>query len=216
MNTFKILLATAALTLAARAADAGGCSSCPKCGTKVCKVTWEEKTETNHCYKVECEDICIKPFRLPWQMCCEPGCGEVRTVAVLKKVDYECKSCGCNWEVTCVGNNCGGGSPCGGGCTDCAAGTSDFAKESAPRKRATARFALLSLFTRKASPAHERQNSQPSAPPLPSVTAAQALHTAASGEPTLRTLPSTTATGPNHSAQCAEYFNPIRGSTEPK
>lgn len=108
MKSLKMLLSIIVLVGITHAARGGDCTCCPSCGHKVCRVRFEEQTVDKHCYKVECEDICVPQYRLPWQMCCKPKCARVKTVKVLKKHDYECKKCGCVWEVFCVGKaRCG-------------------------------------------------------------------------------------------------------------
>ena len=102
-----IVLASAALLLAALAAPllAGPkhCHTCPQCASKVCVAVPETVKEKRHCWKVECKEICIPKFRWPWQACCTPQCGKVKTVKVLKKVEYECEHCGYQWEIKTVG-----------------------------------------------------------------------------------------------------------------
>lgn len=77
---------------------------CPECGhDKICCPTPEVKKEQKHCYEVECKDVCIPCFKGPCAPCCEPPrCGRVRTVKVLKKVEYECERCGYVWNIKCV------------------------------------------------------------------------------------------------------------------
>ena len=158
MSTIKTLLAITALTIAAQAAPAGDC--CPDCGVKVCKATWEKTKEKKHCYEIECKDICIPKYRLPWQMCCDPECGRVRTISVMKKVDYECESCGCQWEVVCVGNDCCGG--CEGGCADSVAGRTDRVKNTEWPENSSANFSppALTMSLRTNSPADAEKNAQ--------------------------------------------------------
>lgn len=81
----------------------GPCKTCPDCGCKVCVAEPEIVKEKKHCWNVECKDICIPHFKWPWESCCTPPkCGRVKTVKVLKKVEYECEKCGCKWHVTQV------------------------------------------------------------------------------------------------------------------
>lgn len=82
------------------------CNSCPKCQYKVCEPSPEVKQEKKTTYDFECKEICIPGIRWPWQPCCEPSCGKVRTVKVLKKYEQVCEKCGTKWTVT----DCG---PCG-------------------------------------------------------------------------------------------------------
>jgi hypothetical protein len=82
---------------------------CPTCGCKVCQPVPGTVKEKKHCWEVECKEICIPLARLPWEPCCAaPKCGKVKTVKVLKKIDYECEKCGYKWEVLSAG--C---APCG-------------------------------------------------------------------------------------------------------
>jgi hypothetical protein len=52
----------------------------------VCKVVPNEKT----CYEVVCKQICIPAIRFPWDKCCTPKCGKVRTVHRLATRTYQC------------------------------------------------------------------------------------------------------------------------------
>jgi hypothetical protein len=94
-------LVLAALLIGPFAAFAGvGHDCCPDCGNAVCVPTIETVKQKKHYWEVECKQICIPHIRWPWQSCCEPPkCGRVKTVSVLKKVEYECEKCGCKWEV---------------------------------------------------------------------------------------------------------------------
>lgn len=111
-NVLQSIGAVAVLAMSAGTANAFHCNCCPDCGKKVCIATPEEITVDRHCYKVECKEICIPKYQLPWKKCCKPQCGRARTINVLKKVDYECKACGCKWEAVCVVPTCGGASAC--------------------------------------------------------------------------------------------------------
>ena len=83
---------------------AGHC--CPECHA-ICVPTPEQQTEKKHCWQVECRAVCIPAIKWPWQPCCEePKCGKVRTVKVLKKVEYQCEHCGYKWEVRSAGCQC--------------------------------------------------------------------------------------------------------------
>ena len=107
MNILKSILVVTALLITTRAALARNCTCCPDCNKKVCVATPEETTVDRHCYEVKCKEICIPKFQLPWAKtnCCRPKCGRVRTIHVLIKVDYECKACGCTWEIVDVQSN---------------------------------------------------------------------------------------------------------------
>jgi len=79
---------------------------CPRCD-KVCCPTPEMIKEKKHCWQVECKEICIPAIKGPFAPCCEaPKCGHVRTVKVLKKVEYECEHCGYKWNVFSKGCDC--------------------------------------------------------------------------------------------------------------
>lgn len=104
-NGLLPLLLVALLASVCAWAGDRGCNSCPKCQHKVCEPSPEVKKEKKTCYDFECKDICIPGIRWPWQPCCEPSCGKVRTVKVLKKFEYECEHCGTKWSIV----NCG---PC--------------------------------------------------------------------------------------------------------
>jgi hypothetical protein len=86
-------------------ARAGGIQGhgCPECGCAVCRPVQVPVKEKQHCWEVECKQICIPAVRWPWESCCEPPrCGKVKTVKVLKKVEYECTKCGYKWEIQAV------------------------------------------------------------------------------------------------------------------
>jgi hypothetical protein len=85
-------------------ARAGGIQGhgCPECGCAVCHPVQVPVKEKQHCWEVECKQICIPAVRWPWEKCCEPRCGKVKTVKVLKRVDYECTKCGYKWEIQAV------------------------------------------------------------------------------------------------------------------
>jgi hypothetical protein len=128
MNTLKrTTLALVALAFLAQVASADCC--CPSCGEKVCRIEAKTETVTKKCYQVECKEICIPKIKFcwPWQRGAKSGCGDadctdadctdgncsscsetarcgkVKTVKVLKKVDYECKKCGYDWKIYDVG-----------------------------------------------------------------------------------------------------------------
>jgi hypothetical protein len=85
------------------------CETCPQCDNKVCVPTPETTKVKKYCWEIECKDICIPKFKWPWECCCDaPECGQVKTVKVLKKVEYECEECGYKWEIKSVGCGCVG------------------------------------------------------------------------------------------------------------
>ncbi|REJ65432.1 MAG: hypothetical protein DWQ31_18235 [Planctomycetota bacterium] len=106
MKTIAYKLAVAVLLLPAAIAIAGECYDCPDCGAKICRPVEVEKEEKKHGYEVEHKEICVPSFCWPWQKCCKPKCGKVKTVKVLKKVEYKCKVCGCKWELQKVDCGC--------------------------------------------------------------------------------------------------------------
>lgn len=83
------------------------CNTCPQCDNKICVAQPETTKQKKHCWEVECKDICIPRFKWPWE-CCDvpPRCGQVKTVKVLKKKEYECEKCGYKWEVKTVDCDC--------------------------------------------------------------------------------------------------------------
>lgn len=92
-------------SLALAAHRRGHC--CPDCGHKTCCPTPVTIKEKKHCFEVECKDVCIPAVKGPFAPCCEPPpCGRVRTVNVLKKVEYECERCGYKWHVSTVQGCC--------------------------------------------------------------------------------------------------------------
>jgi hypothetical protein len=105
-----LLVAISLSSTAAFALGLGhGGDCCPDCGCKVCQPKQEVIKEKKHCWDVQCKDICIPKAKWPWQSCCEPGCAKVKTIKVLKRVEYECEKCGTKWEVVgcgCPNGNC--------------------------------------------------------------------------------------------------------------
>lgn len=101
MNAWRSIAAVALLTIIAGNGLAGrGHFCCPDCGCTVCVPEPTLLKTKQHCFEVECKDICIPAVRGPCAPCCqEPACGRVRTVKVLKKVEYECQHCGYKWQV---------------------------------------------------------------------------------------------------------------------
>ena len=132
MIRLKILLAAAALAFTAQAAVAGDRCCCPGCGKVVCVATCEPHAVDKYCYVVDRKHICIPRFRWPWQMCCRPKCSQVRTVNVLRKVDYECEHCGWVWKVMCVGKPCCGASGCAAGSIENADGSEEIPADTGP------------------------------------------------------------------------------------
>lgn len=116
------------------------CPACPKCSHKICTVTVEKTKEKNHCFNVECKEICVPKITLPCWMdaipffkckdqscgcgdkcptkqCCDaPRCGYVKVVKVLKKHEYECDSCGYKWNIEAPCNACQSGACQTGAC----------------------------------------------------------------------------------------------------
>jgi hypothetical protein len=89
-------------TLALAGRHGGDC--CPDCGHKVCQPKQETIKEKKSCWDVVCKDICIPKAKWPWESCCQPQCARVKTVKVLKKVEYECEKCRTKWEVVACGS----------------------------------------------------------------------------------------------------------------
>lgn len=86
-------------------ADPGVC--CPECEqcfvpppSEFCQLKISNGKEKRECYEVEYKSICIPKVIPPWKRdCCEPLCGEVRSVKVLKRKSYECPRCEYEWSV---------------------------------------------------------------------------------------------------------------------
>ncbi len=96
-----IALVAIPLAVAAASPIQGRC--CPTCGHAVCCPQPELVKEQRYCWRVECKTICVPAIRWPWQHCCEPpACGRIKTVKVLKKVEYECQRCGYKWAAGSV------------------------------------------------------------------------------------------------------------------
>lgn len=105
LATGLLLVHAAAGLLAAGGIQGRGC---PECGCAVCRSVEALVKEKKHRWEVETRQICIPAVRWPWEKCCEPRCGQVKTIKVLKRVDYECTKCGYKWEIQAVD-----GCPCG-------------------------------------------------------------------------------------------------------
>ena len=91
---------------------AGRCCGGPRC---VGKAEWVDVEE--HCWKIECEDICVPAVRFPW----EHG-GNKLTLFSLFRCKKSCGKSGCT-DVSCDGGcsaapTCGCAGPCQG-CADC-------------------------------------------------------------------------------------------------
>ena len=101
MNLLRKMFPLVAVVLLTRGAIAGGHDKgcCPTCGDKVCTPTRVEKKVKKYHYEVECKDICIPGITLPWSKNCTPKSGRVIRVKVFKKKEFECKACGCKWEI---------------------------------------------------------------------------------------------------------------------
>jgi len=93
MRAFSVVLVFALVNLynvAAFGAErecAAPCIPLPK----TCCVTMEMQKVTKSCWEIEHREVCIPAIRFPWSKCCEPRCGRVRTVHVLKKKEWECQ-----------------------------------------------------------------------------------------------------------------------------
>lgn len=121
-----------------------GCLSSCYDSEKICCPQLETKTIEKSSFEIECKDICIPAVRFPWSKCCEPRCGRVRTVRVLKKKTIKLEQCGYEWKIQ-------GG--CATGCGQCAACTKALAapsQEPAPLPPAPAAEAFAPLeFNRR-------------------------------------------------------------------
>ncbi|HEX5105394.1 MAG TPA: hypothetical protein VFV87_16360 [Pirellulaceae bacterium] len=103
-----VLLAAGSLAVTASAGGIIQGHNCPHCGHhQPCPAVPVTIKEKKHCWQVECKNFCIPPIKWPWDHCCEPGCGKVKTVKVLKKIEYECARCGYEWEAPSVCCECG-------------------------------------------------------------------------------------------------------------
>jgi hypothetical protein len=91
-----------AILMPSAATRAGGHGpACPECDCAICQPVATTLKEKEHTWQIECKQICIPVPRL-WDKCCEPPCGKVKTVKVLKKVEYECSKCGYKWEIRAI------------------------------------------------------------------------------------------------------------------
>jgi hypothetical protein len=105
--TLAVLLGTCISSATAFGGLHGHGHCCPQCDA-ICVPVPEVQKEKHHCFEVECKTICIPAIKWPWQSCCEPPrCGKVKTVKVLKRVEYECEHCGYKWEVQSACGKCG-------------------------------------------------------------------------------------------------------------
>jgi hypothetical protein len=92
------ILAAGCLATSAIGGHGGDC--CANCGHKVCVAVPAPIKTKQHCFEVTCKDVCIPAVKGPRVPCCEPpACGRVRTVKVLKKIEYECEHCGYKWHI---------------------------------------------------------------------------------------------------------------------
>jgi hypothetical protein len=123
--TLFVLFST--LFLLPRAAIAGIC--CPKCSA-ICELSVDEGERSRHCWKIECEDVCVPRIVFPWQNrgkhrgsgctgCSATGCTSctpdrcsacvkhngafVIKVRKLKKHKYTCSQCEYTWEAKRLG-----------------------------------------------------------------------------------------------------------------
>lgn len=104
MKNFIWLVCVIAVTLSGQGprralADGGGLSYWKPGCNKVCCAEVVTKKETEHCWDVECKEVCIPPVRLPWFGSCLPLCGRVRAVNVLKKCEQEVEKKEIHWQV---------------------------------------------------------------------------------------------------------------------
>ncbi len=77
---------------------------CPRCHEH-CTLEIEKVSESNTCYEVECEAICVPRVKLPWKDGCEPPqCARTRLVHVLVEKEYECERCHYKWTPVCCEN----------------------------------------------------------------------------------------------------------------
>lgn len=111
MHRRRLIWMGIAAVLAGTQTWAGHCHhckvKCPQCECTSCVPVRTEIKDKKHTFEVECKPICIPGWKWPWQSCCEPPpCGHVKSVKVLKKVDYECKRCGWKWEAPCAPCGC--------------------------------------------------------------------------------------------------------------
>jgi hypothetical protein len=104
----KVVCLTAILIPLGATLAGGHGHTCPDCGCAICRPVETTIKEKDYCFEVECKQVCIPAIRWPWESCCEPPrCGKVKTVKVLKKVEYECAKCGYQWEIQAVDCKCG-------------------------------------------------------------------------------------------------------------
>jgi hypothetical protein len=97
----NVLRYSFALVLTCIVASVGMAERLPKntvCD-KICVPTVTPGKQTKTCYEVDYKEICVPGFRLPWSKSCEPVCGHVVRVKVLKQREYECPKCDVRWNL---------------------------------------------------------------------------------------------------------------------
>jgi len=140
MKMNMIVPAMALMLLVMNSAEAGwlrgGCKPAGCCETvacapckMVCCPEVKMKKFDKHCWKVECEQICVPRVKCPLFSCfqkkdcgdhCDRGnlfgrcfsglCADVKTVRKLKKETYECEKCVVEWSVRPIdGDSCDSG-----------------------------------------------------------------------------------------------------------
>ncbi|MCA9173698.1 MAG: hypothetical protein KDB14_04355 [Planctomycetales bacterium] len=129
---YQRCLGVAALIAMTSILQAGDCLSslrCPHC-REVCHPKVSKEEVKKHCWDIDCKKVCVPRVTFPWQICktqaccgcgdpkCKGGCpqparcGRVRTIHVLKKIEYKCEHCKYTWEVDeckCQSGNCNSG-----------------------------------------------------------------------------------------------------------
>lgn len=75
--------------------DSNNCEPC----NVTCKFCIEKETKSRHCWKVECDYVCIPPVKFPWTKCCDLPCPKIRQINVLKKHKYKIDVCKFHWKL---------------------------------------------------------------------------------------------------------------------
>ncbi|VAX40633.1 hypothetical protein MNBD_PLANCTO02-1404 [hydrothermal vent metagenome] len=121
MKLLKTLLAFALVCSSATVFAADSQCSDGSCAEQPCTECESEKTclpesvtqkVKKSCYRIEYKEICIPKVRFPWEKYCEPKCGKVITVKILKKKKYTRKKQATKWNIfsiakgNCTDNSC--------------------------------------------------------------------------------------------------------------
>ncbi len=121
MKSFKTLLVLALICSSTTVFAADSYCSDGSCAEQPCTECESEKTclpesvtqkVKKSCYQIEYKEICIPKVRFPWEKFCEPKCGKVITVKILKKKKYTREKQVTKWNIfshakgSCTDDSC--------------------------------------------------------------------------------------------------------------